>query len=72
MPKRNARLAAAVAASGRFGYVIAAEARVNPARFSRIITGNETPSDAAKQRIANALGISAGQLFDDEPLAIPA
>jgi hypothetical protein len=64
-PKRNAALAAAVGRDDRFSYQIASAARVNPARFGKIIRGTVSVGPEVQQRIAAALGASVEELFPD-------
>ena len=49
--------------SGQPAYILAAQARVHPNRWSRFERGRATPSDDERVRIAEALGCRADELF---------
>ena len=49
-----ADLRAAIARSGRHAYLIAARARINPIRLSRIVRGHERITEALATRILAA------------------
>ncbi len=64
---RNGRLAAAVAADGRPKYIIAAAAGMPANTLGGIISGRVIPTEGAKARIAEALGVTVADIFEVTP-----
>lgn len=64
-PDRNIALAKALAADGRFAYVVAGEALINPRYLARVIKGTQEASPAVKTRLAAVLNVPEDELFDD-------
>jgi transcriptional regulator with XRE-family HTH domain len=64
-PKRNTRLAAAIAVDGRPRYLIAAAAQLNASAFGGVVSGRVVPSAELRRRIAGALRVPEAELFDE-------
>ncbi len=47
-------------------YVLAAEVRIGPSDFARIVAGRQTPTQQQARRIAERLGTTAETLFRTE------
>lgn len=65
MPTRNLALKVAIVESERLGYVIAAEAGINPSLLSQFVSGARRPNREQAQRLANVLNRSVDDLFPD-------
>ena len=68
MSQTESPVQAAVAAIGEPMYVLAAEVRIGPSDFGRIVQGRQAPTSAQASRIAKRLGSTPETLF---PSAAP-
>jgi transcriptional regulator with XRE-family HTH domain len=61
----NWKLKFEVIRTGRYQFEIALEAGMSEVRFSKIINGRIDPSPIEREKIADALGVPVGDLFEE-------
>lgn len=65
MQRSETSAEAAISAIGTPKYVLAAEVRIAPSDFARIIRGRQVPTSAQARRIADRLGVRVDAIFDE-------
>lgn len=63
MKRAQTNAEAAIASIDEPAYVLAAEVRIGPSDFGRIIQGRQVPTPNQARRIADRLGITPEALF---------